>query len=124
MLDAVADLLEDVLDLDTSVADAKADDAATPPAATADEVPCTTEKPWLYGSTGLYAEKAYPGRSMVDLARVTMLTCQSSSATPDYPCSAGAGALVRDGSIAYFCGVKGDAALPFTSVKFILPPRL
>ena len=122
LVDSAVELVEDVLELDTSVADAKADDAAAPlPAFTVDEVPCTTEKPWMFGATGLYAEKSYPGRSMADLARAAVLVCQPSPVPADYPCSGGSGVLVRDGSIAYFCGTKGDAGPTYASVKFIVP---
>lgn len=113
VLDAVADLLEDVLDLDTSVADAKADDAAPAPTVTVDEVKCTGD-----AGTFVIIEKAYPGRTVNDLARATAVWDDPAGTIPGgFKWAKSASLLIRDGAIGMQC-VVGQ------TVRFIVPPPL
>lgn len=114
LVDAVADVVRDALGLDTSVSDAKADGPPAPTPPTVDSVTCSVER-----GSYVYAEKAYPGRLMDDLARsVTAVVCYPSDIYGSgYTCGT-AGFSVRDGSVAFMCGAKGSTVLP-ASVKFI-----
>jgi len=109
------DVLGDVVAImDSLVHDSAPKDAAAAPPTTV-SASCSVER-----SGTMYAEAAFPGRTMTDLARTTVVACSATEqpAGSGYKCATGT-LLVRDGSIAYACGAKGFA-LP-TSVTFVVP---
>ena len=114
--DAVIDAAMDVVAPD--VKDAHAEDSApvAPAPHTVDEVVCDKQ---YTGVVGVFAEKAYPGRSAADLARARVLNCNSTSNVPPGACAAGL-PLVKDGAMFAYCGTSLDGR----RVSFVVPPPL
>lgn len=115
-VDAAADVVKDVLGIDTAMSDA----SAAPPDTTAPPLPAppTVDGASCDKSDGVfwYAERAYPGKSDIELALVRAIVCGTPS-TPAGFCSVSP-TYVRDGAVAVVCGASGWKA---TSVRFVTP---
>jgi hypothetical protein len=105
----VADVVADILD---PVKDA---DGYVPPGSvtTFDEEFCTNSYAYTAGSTTvivLYAEHAYPGKSVQDLARVAAIAHLRTGIgyVPGYEHYVNAPPLAKDGYVAYPCGYQSD----------------
>lgn len=114
----VADAIADALSPDVREASA-AEDAEPPPTPappTIDEVVCDKQYP---GVVGVFAEKAYPGRTKEDLARGTVVNCNVAGNRPPGVCAA-SNPMVGDGIAIAYCGTSLDGQ----RVKLIVPPTL
>lgn len=97
------------------VPDAMAQDSGTEPQV--DTVPCTTMIP---GNTGFYAEKTYPGTTVLDLANLRALGVFTTAAATDSGSThEQANARLADGVARVFCGPA--AVQVYASVVFIRP---
>lgn len=102
----------------TAVGDVKADDTMSPPTPvppTVDDVPCDKTPA---GTTGMWAEKSYPGRSAADLSRGVATVCGGPLGGPSGFCAVHT-TWVRDGVVMVYCG--GGAG---GSARFVMPPTL
>lgn len=81
-------------------------------------VPC--DKKVTTGSVDYwYAERAYPGRSTVELSAVRILLDATAPPVPGYTKYLGS-VYLREGSILTFCGLVADGGAP-PNVTFIVP---
>lgn len=109
----------DALKLDTSVSDARADGPPAPSPPTVEDVPCSTEGSWA-GTPALYARKAYPGRSMVEIAASVRAILCGASNDPSTDCQT-VQMQIADGSASVMCGYKAGASTSWR-VRFVLTP--
>jgi hypothetical protein len=112
---AVVDAAVDAIAPDVREASA-AEDSATAAPTTVDEVVCDKQ---YSGVVGVFAEKAYPGRSAADLARARVLNCNTGSAAVPGMCGAGL-PIVKDGLVVASCGGSLDGR----KVTFVVPPPI
>lgn len=108
------DAARDALGLDTAVSDARADGPPppTPLPPMVIDVPCdVVVKPFLY------AERAFPGRTDVELGRGNAIVCGAAGGPPGY-CSAST-LYVKDGSVMALCGAVDSWKA--TSVRIVMP---
>jgi hypothetical protein len=97
-------------------------DAVTDPVGEAQALPpdITTENCSKTSGNFVYAEHAYPGKTVVQLAQISAILHSTQIPLPGYSDGSG-GAYLRDGYAATICGTTADPQSSRRTVTFVLP---